>query len=291
MDQGSAESDVESGACPLDDNVAPFATLTLGLKIQNGRERGKVLRVRTNPFVIGRQEDCQLRVNVPTVSRTHASIETRDGAFFLRDLATTNGTFLNGRFLRDAEVELSDGDVIHVGPLRLGVILSDQGLEPTVAEEQIAGWLRDEDEHAEDDDERFGFTLAEPQSEEATRFDVETSLLHLKTERVEDVLIITPLAPRLLDETTIGPLRLELLALLEKPLPRQVVVNLERVSAMSSRAVGVLMAHFLRLDRSGGGLRICRVHPRILALLERIRLPMLVEVFPNVDDAVLSSWT
>ena len=63
-----------------------------------------------------------------------------------------------------------------------------------------------------------------------------------------------------------------------------------RRGALSSRAVGLLMATFLRLDREGGCLRLCQPSAPVLALLEQLHLPMLVPVFPTLDEAVLNVW-
>jgi hypothetical protein len=52
----------------------------------------------------------------------------------------------------------------------------------------------------------------------------------------------------------------------------------------------VLLAHHLRLDRSGGGLRICQARARLMAVLHQVRLTMLVECHPTLDEAVLSAW-
>ncbi len=47
--------------------------------------------------------------------------------------------------------------------------------------------------------------------------------------------------------------------------PRRVVVNLEYVRHLNAQAIGVLLAHHLRLDRAGGALRVCQAHARLMA--------------------------
>jgi serine/threonine protein kinase len=72
--------------------------------------------------VIGRADpasrtapDVELRFD-DAVSRRHARIFPREGAFFLEDLGSANGTSLNGRWLRPRDpVALSAGDLIAVG--------------------------------------------------------------------------------------------------------------------------------------------------------------------------------
>ncbi|MBV8639171.1 MAG: FHA domain-containing protein [Candidatus Eremiobacteraeota bacterium] len=74
----------------------------------------------TCPLVIGRGCDVQLVLADPEVSRRHARLETQDGTVFLRDLESSNGTFLNGRRLTSA-IELREGDEVDVGTTRLVV--------------------------------------------------------------------------------------------------------------------------------------------------------------------------
>src|SRR5262249_33415066 len=107
---------------------------------------------------------------------------------------------------------------------------------------------------------------------------------------IQDILVVTPRVGDLDNETTIELLRSRLHALFRDSLPRQVVVNLEYVGRLSGRAVGVLLAHHLRLDRRGGALRISQARARIMAALHQVRLTMLVECHPTLDEAGLSAW-
>src|SRR6266545_4416117 len=48
------------------------------------------------PFLIGRDPGCQLRVDDPKVSRRHAEVAWTEGGWVLRDLGSSNGTYLDG---------------------------------------------------------------------------------------------------------------------------------------------------------------------------------------------------
>jgi EAL domain-containing protein (putative c-di-GMP-specific phosphodiesterase class I) len=69
------------------------------------------------PFRIGRCGTANLKIDSGRVSREHAVIEARDGCFVARDLGSTNGTFVNGE--RIEEAELRDGDMLVIADVEL----------------------------------------------------------------------------------------------------------------------------------------------------------------------------
>jgi hypothetical protein len=82
--------------------------------------RGSVYPVR-DIINIGRKDDNHLVLNDPFISSYHASLFVQDGRLVLKDLNSTNGTFKNGRKVKD-QVELSDGDEFKVGRILFKVI-------------------------------------------------------------------------------------------------------------------------------------------------------------------------
>jgi EAL domain-containing protein (putative c-di-GMP-specific phosphodiesterase class I) len=62
------------------------------------------------PFTLGRNESCDYQIHSSRVSREHAEIVREAGAVRVRDLKSTNGTFVNGQ--RIEEHRLSDGDLM-----------------------------------------------------------------------------------------------------------------------------------------------------------------------------------
>jgi anti-anti-sigma factor len=255
------------------------------LIVAAGRYRGRAIAVRGEAFLFGRHPTCHFRPESRSVSRRHARLERTPDGVYLSDLGSTNGTFLNGRRIPESRVPVRDGDRLQIGPIRLVVQIARASVHRSRVEDEVADWLRDA---AEDSVE------SPAEGEEHDRSDSDEgadSKRWVRTEVVDDVLVVTPLPSHLDDESTAGPLRAELFALFERRLPRQVVIDLSRVIHVSSLAIGVLLAHNLRLDRAGGALRLCEVQPRVRAIFEEIRLPMLIEVLPTRDEAILSSWS
>ncbi|MBK8251238.1 MAG: sigma 54-interacting transcriptional regulator [Polyangiaceae bacterium] len=66
---------------------------------------------------VGRSEDCEVRIDHPSLSRRHACIEI-DNGIWIRELGSTNGTRLGGRRLRPEErVPLPPGELVEIGPI------------------------------------------------------------------------------------------------------------------------------------------------------------------------------
>jgi pSer/pThr/pTyr-binding forkhead associated (FHA) protein len=65
--------------------------------LSEGKVKGKEIPVRTFPFIIGRDPQCQLRPAGASVSKRHCAILVRDNKVFVQDFQSTNGTFVNSR--------------------------------------------------------------------------------------------------------------------------------------------------------------------------------------------------
>lgn len=66
-------------------------------------------------FVLGRHRECGIQIADEKSSRKHARIFHLDGSWMVEDLASANGTKLNGRALITGPAKLTDGDVISIG--------------------------------------------------------------------------------------------------------------------------------------------------------------------------------
>jgi hypothetical protein len=81
----------------------------------NGQHRGEDFRVREGQNTLGTSSDCEIVLRDETVSARHASLRYKDSKFYLSDLDSSNGTFLNDSVEPVARVELKDNDVIRLG--------------------------------------------------------------------------------------------------------------------------------------------------------------------------------
>ncbi len=79
-----------------------------------GSAMGSRYPLREKPLVVGRGDDCDVRITDNSVSRKHARIEHAADGYVVCDLGSTNGTFVNDRQL-DGPVALHDGDYLRVG--------------------------------------------------------------------------------------------------------------------------------------------------------------------------------
>ncbi|MBZ5657657.1 MAG: FHA domain-containing protein [Acidobacteriia bacterium] len=89
------------------------------LVAMNGDQKGEDFRVREGQNTLGTSLDAEIVLKDSTVSDKHASIRYKDGKFFLTDLDSTNGTYLNDGKETIAREELKDGDVVRVGEVTL----------------------------------------------------------------------------------------------------------------------------------------------------------------------------
>jgi hypothetical protein len=70
-------------------------------------------------LVLGRSKSCDIVLSDSTVSRRHARLTLRDGAWVFQDLSSTNGSVLNGRRVRRCEIR--PGDRLLLGQVLLRV--------------------------------------------------------------------------------------------------------------------------------------------------------------------------
>lgn len=110
------------------------------LYVERGPGAGQLLELKQGIVVVGRASVSDLRLQHPSISRRHAQIKRAGEQFFVKDLGSQNGTFVNKNRI-GTEVEVKPGDTIAMGnalmrlrgPLAKGEKLAGVQAQPTAA--------------------------------------------------------------------------------------------------------------------------------------------------------------
>jgi len=96
------------------------------------------------PYRMGRQADLSLTLDSTEISRVHAEILKKRGDLVIRDLGSTNGTFVNHEPVT-RETRLRDGDIIHLATVELRLVGLDSDQMPSSATTRLGlGTLSEE---------------------------------------------------------------------------------------------------------------------------------------------------
>lgn len=99
------------------------ASQRLSLAITEGPDAARVFRIEKPQVTIGRH-NADVEIDDRESSRNHASLEIRDGHFFIRDLGSSNGTYVEGRRIEE-ETEIFDKSEFRVGGTTLMLIVTN----------------------------------------------------------------------------------------------------------------------------------------------------------------------
>ncbi|QGJ69255.1 Serine phosphatase RsbU, regulator of sigma subunit [Planctomycetales bacterium 10988] len=83
------------------------------LQMRKGFNPGQVFPLEGNRSVLGRHPECDIVLEVGAISRQHAQILLENGTYFVEDLKSRNGTYLNGRMI-DGKTELNENDRVKI---------------------------------------------------------------------------------------------------------------------------------------------------------------------------------
>jgi pSer/pThr/pTyr-binding forkhead associated (FHA) protein len=86
------------------------------LYIMEGPHRSQSIELKDKPIYIGRSPDNDIQIKDKTVSRRHLKVFTRDNRYYLEDLDSKNGTYVNGEQIYSGrEIEIDEGYPIVIG--------------------------------------------------------------------------------------------------------------------------------------------------------------------------------
>jgi pSer/pThr/pTyr-binding forkhead associated (FHA) protein len=87
------------------------------LVVERGPNAGSKFLVDKDVTTAGRHPESDIFLDDVTVSRRHAEFRRGDGKFFVHDVGSLNGTYVNRR--RAEETELANGDELQIGRFKL----------------------------------------------------------------------------------------------------------------------------------------------------------------------------
>lgn len=105
---------------PVEPKKSKRQTPSFTLKIVEPPERRGRTFPMTEEMTIGRAAGCAVSIEDPLISQLHARIFRRDGQFFIEDLGSTNGTFLNRKRV-GGPIPMSVSDRVAMGDTVLEV--------------------------------------------------------------------------------------------------------------------------------------------------------------------------
>lgn len=97
---------------PPQPSFSKSTTISLGtLLCTEGELAGKTFSMTEKGLTIGRDNECDIRLNSEVISRRHSWIGPKGGDITVRDMGSTNGTFVNGKKV-EGVLPLQKGDAI-----------------------------------------------------------------------------------------------------------------------------------------------------------------------------------
>lgn len=103
------------------------------LKAVADADREWLVNIDSVPFIIGRADDCDLKLIDKRISRQQTEIRKSGDMLWIRDLKSTNGTFVNNTKIEQAEM-LEPGDTISIGGFKFEVLKVHDFTSSTVDE-------------------------------------------------------------------------------------------------------------------------------------------------------------
>lgn len=119
------------------------------LIIQSGKLQGKRLVLPLKEMIVGRDDDCDMKIASSLVSRKHCSLKGTHDGIVVSDLGSQNGTHVNDVPITEPTL-LKEGDTLRIGAILMSVpvqakpkIAVGNQAQSGISEAEIADWLTD----------------------------------------------------------------------------------------------------------------------------------------------------
>jgi DNA-binding NtrC family response regulator len=132
---------IEKTATRVLDAGAPIIRQSGGgrLLVVKGPDRGESIPVGSRPLTLGSGNICDVPLSDPTISRRHLGVEPGPEGVVLRDLGSTNGSFVQGA--RFNELTLGFGTEVTIGKTVLKYVPNEEAIELAPSEAESYGAL------------------------------------------------------------------------------------------------------------------------------------------------------
>ena len=98
------------------------------LEILGFGKENRVIELGEEEIIIGRIPECEICLSIENVSRRHARVIFRNEEYFVEDLGSTNGTYVNG--IKIVKCVLRNSDQINIGGVKV-LFTEDKTLQKT----------------------------------------------------------------------------------------------------------------------------------------------------------------
>ena len=109
------------------------------LVVVKGPDRGETIAIAEAPLTVGSGGGCDVLLSDPTISRKHLGIDPGPGGLVLRDLGSTNGSFVQGS--RFNELTLGFGTEVTIGKTVLKYLPTEEEVDLAPSEQESFGSL------------------------------------------------------------------------------------------------------------------------------------------------------
>ena len=90
------------------------------LLVVRGRSASEIIKLEDGVTIVGRHDECHLKIKSSQVSRQHCHLFEKKGLLLVKDLGSANGTYVNGKRVKEQQV-LEPGDELTIGDVQLRV--------------------------------------------------------------------------------------------------------------------------------------------------------------------------
>lgn len=127
------------------------------LIIYSGKLKGQRLILPDREVVVGRDEDCHMRIASSLISRKHCTLKAAQDGVWVHDLESQNGTYVNDVAINEPFL-MKPGDILRVGAA-LFQVPHARPAPGKVSDDKITDWLTDESDAESDSSVRSDTTI------------------------------------------------------------------------------------------------------------------------------------